>query len=84
MLDQYLAAQVCLLLDDDLMLRKVIARKRNANGNPIGWSTENPIFDRRAYQDEFPNGQIEEYSANIIAECLYSQVDQEGNQYVIY
>jgi hypothetical protein len=25
---------------------------------------------------------MEEYSANIIAECLFAQVDQEGNQYV--
>ena len=32
---------------------------------------------------EFPKGCIEEYTGNIIAECLYSQVDQEGNQYVI-
>ncbi len=35
------------------------------------------------YQVQFPDGRIEKYIANIIAECLYAQVDQEGNQHVI-
>ena len=82
-LDQYLTAQVQLPLGDDLILGKVVARKRDAHGNPIGKSSENPIFDTRRYQVEFPDGRIEEYCANIIAECLYAQVDQEGNQYII-
>jgi hypothetical protein len=82
-LDQYLSAQVQLPLGDELVLGKVIARKRDAHGNPIGRSAANPIFDTRIYQVEFPNGRIEEYSANIIAECLYSQVDHEGNQYLL-
>jgi hypothetical protein len=34
----------------------------------------------RIYKVEFPGGCIEEYSANIIVECLYDQVDQEGNR----
>jgi hypothetical protein len=31
----------------------------------------------------FPDGRVEEFSTNVIAECLYSQVDQEGNQYLL-
>jgi hypothetical protein len=52
-LDRYLAAQVCLPLDDSLVLGKVVARKRDANGNPIRRSAENPVFDTRIYQVEF-------------------------------
>jgi hypothetical protein len=31
----------------------------------------------------FPDGTTAEYSANVIAECMYSQVDNEGNQYLL-
>jgi uncharacterized protein YjdB len=31
----------------------------------------------------FPDGTTSEYSANVIAECLYSQVDNEGRQYLL-
>lgn len=31
----------------------------------------------------FPDGTTAEYSANIIAKCLYSQVDNEGNQFLL-
>jgi hypothetical protein len=31
----------------------------------------------------FPDGNVAEYSANVIAESLYSQVDDEGRQYLL-
>ena len=34
-------------------------------------------------QVEFPDGQVAEYSANIIAENMYAQCDSEGNQYLL-
>jgi hypothetical protein len=46
-------------------------------------SADNPVFDARLHQVQFPDRGVEEYSTNIIAECLYSKIDQEGNQYVI-
>jgi hypothetical protein len=66
---------------DDLVLGKVISRKRDADGNPIGTGPSNPIFDTRSYQVLFP-GQVEEYSANIMAQNLNSQIDNEGHRYV--
>jgi hypothetical protein len=80
-LDQYIAAQVP--QGDKYVLGTVVARKRDAHGNPIGKASDNPIFDTRVYQVSFPNGNTEEYSANIIAENLFSQMDQEGNQYLL-
>jgi hypothetical protein len=82
-LDQYIAAQVQLPQGDNYVLGAVVARKRDAHGNPIGKASENPIFDTRVYQVSFLNGNTEEYSANIIAENLFSQIDQEGNQYLL-
>ena len=61
------------------MLGKVIGRKRDAGDNLIGVGHTNPIFNIRLYQVQFPEGQVKEYSANIIAQNLYSQLDSEGH-----
>ena len=39
---------------------------------------DNPTNNTMIYEVEFPDGQIKEYSANIIAENMLSQVDPEG------
>jgi hypothetical protein len=44
---------------------------------------QNPLLDTREYEVEFPDGTMDTYSANIIAENLYSQVDTEGKQYQV-
>jgi hypothetical protein len=62
----------------------VTARKRDLHGNPIGVSNKNPILDTRVYEVKFPDGHTAEFSANTIAECLYSQVDPEGNSHAIF
>jgi hypothetical protein len=43
----------------------------------------NPILDTRVYEVEFPDGTINDYAANIIAEALYAQVDVDGNRYLL-
>ena len=60
------------------VLTKVISRKRDADGKVVGKSNSNPILDTRIYQVEFPDGAVAEYSANIIAENILSQVDSDG------
>jgi hypothetical protein len=40
-------------------------------------------LDTREYEVEFPDGTMDTYSANIVAENLYSQVDTEGKQYQV-
>ncbi len=70
--DQYIAAEVRLPKDGKEVIGTVVARKRDHEGNPIGCSHPNPILDTRVYQVNFPDGNSAEYSANMIAECLYS------------
>ena len=44
---------------------------------------QNPLFNTRAYLVEFKDGSVAEYTANIISENIYSQVDQEGRSFSI-
>jgi len=41
----------------------------------------NPILNTRLYDVMFPDGSVQAYGANIIAENLYSQVDEDGHRY---
>jgi hypothetical protein len=81
--DQYISAEVKLPRDGTEVLGQVVARKHDHDGNPVGRANLNPILDSRLYEVVFPDGTTAEYSANVIAECLYSQVDNEGNQYLL-
>jgi hypothetical protein len=81
--DKYISAEVLLLKGDNLVLGKVIKRKRDDEDDPIVIAHNNPIFDTCFYQVKFPKGQVEEYSANVIAQNLYSQLDSEGHRFVL-
>jgi hypothetical protein len=62
---------------------EVLRRRRDRNGRPIGVRNSNPILDTREYEVVFPDGSSQSYAANVIAENLYSQVDEEGHSYAI-
>jgi hypothetical protein len=81
--DSYIGAQVVLpsTNGESIVLTKVIGRKRDVNGKGIGIGNSNPILDTRVYQVEYPDGAVSEYSANIIAENILSQVDSDGYNY---
>ena len=81
--DGYLTASVMLPRGGEVLRAQVVSRKRDANGNPIGRANPNPILDTRVYEVEFEDGAREYYSANLIAENMYSQIDTEGNRYLL-
>ena len=58
-------------------------RSRGLDGEPIGRAHPNPLFDTREYEIEFMDGTREKYLANVIAENMYTQVDDEGHQYLL-
>jgi hypothetical protein len=39
------------------------------------------MLDTRTYEIEFTDGRSDEYTANVIAENIYSQCDIEGRKY---
>ena len=55
---------------------------RNANGLPIGKAGDNPILDTRMYEVEYADGENSDFSANLIAENMFTQIDKEGNRHV--
>jgi hypothetical protein len=81
--DALISAELLLPKGDVLMPAKVVARKRDKDGNPIGTAHPNPIVDTRVYEVVFQDGHVEEYAANIIAENMYALVDTEGNQFTL-
>ena len=81
--DEYLSAQVTLPVGGEVRRGQVVRRKRDHNGRPVGVRNSNPILDTREYEVEFPDGTTQSYAANVIAENLYSQVDEEGKSYSI-
>jgi hypothetical protein len=62
-----------------------MGRKRNRKkGLFIGRAHRNPMLDLRVFTVEFPDGDQQDIRYNIIAEYLFSQVDEEGNQYRLF
>ena len=79
-MDEYIGAEVVVPGRDGSqpVLAKVHRRKRDAKGDPIGVANPNPILDSRIYELQLPDGRLEEYSVNTIAENLISQLDDDG------
>ena len=82
-MDEYIAASVLLPRGEDVVRAKVVGRKHGRDGNPVGVRHTNPVLDTREYQVEFPDGSTATYAANVIAENLYAQVDEEGRHFTI-
>jgi hypothetical protein len=61
-----------------------IVKRRKLNGRVTAGKTHaNPIPDTRTYDVQFPDVSSAEYSANIIAQNMYSQCDSEGYQFLL-
>jgi hypothetical protein len=80
--DQYIRAEVQLLKGNEVVTGIVKRRKLNG-GVTAGKAHANPILDTRTYDVQFPDGSSAEYSANIIAQNMYSQCHSEGNQFLL-
>ena len=64
---------------------RVKRRAIDENGKPRGVasSTNNPLTDTREYEVEFIDGRIEVLIANVIAENLLAQIDEEGRRFLL-
>ena len=63
-----------------LLHAKVKRRAVDRDGKPLGVASSNPITDTRLYEIEYADGSAEVVPANVIAENILSQVDEEGNR----
>jgi hypothetical protein len=80
--DKYLSARVWLPDNDGILKHATVKRrKRDVEGNLIGRSRPNPVLDTSLYEVDFGDG-LE--GANIIAENIFEQVDEDGNKHVLF
>ena len=82
-LDNYIHAQLLLDVGKEKLQGRVTQRVRAPDGSKKGKPHKNPMFDTHAYLVEFSDGSVSEYTANIIVENIYSQVDPEGRSFAI-
>jgi hypothetical protein len=82
--DKYISARL-MIPDASGIARsaQVKRQKRNEDGNLIGHSHSNPILETGLYEVEFDDGQAGTYAANVIAENIYVQIDDEGFAYTL-
>ncbi len=57
--------------------------KRDDNGDPVGLAHKNPIIDSHVYNVKFEDGEVTEYTANVIAENIYAQYNKDDHEYVL-
>jgi Reverse transcriptase (RNA-dependent DNA polymerase) len=76
--DALINAELMLPLDGIYKPAVVTGRTMNSTGNVTGTYNENPVMNTMTYDVMFNDGAVKEYSANVIAENLLSQVDGEG------
>ena len=76
--DRIINAEVHLQLGDNYQRAKVIGRSIGPDGIVVGQYDDNPMLNSIVYDVEFPDGTIREYSANLIAENMLTQVDSDG------
>ena len=76
--DALIHAEVSLPQGEKMLSGKVIGRATDHDGSTIGEYDANPLMNTMLYDVEFDDGVLKQYSANIIAENMYSQVDDQG------
>jgi hypothetical protein len=83
MYDKYLNSEFVVDRGGEQVRAKVVKRSRSDSGYPIGTAHSNPLLDTREYECVTEDGTTERYTANVIAENIFSQCDDEGRRFTI-
>ena len=67
---------------EHLQAARVIGPSRDNDNAKRGRYDPNPIKNTQVYDVMFPDGTVQQYAANIIAENLIGQVDDDGHRYL--
>ena len=83
--DEYLGTELYFDVGPNGSPQKGMVKKclKGEDSRPTGRGHHNPLLDTRRYEVEI-DGIPHEYVANTIGENLYSQVDSEGRQQLIF
>ena len=81
--DKYIGAEFFVNNNGEYVLAKVLKRARGNDGNAMGKKHSNPLMDTSVYDCELGDGTVYCYSANVIAENIFSQCDYEGRRHAV-
>jgi hypothetical protein len=70
-------------LNGETALATVTKRVKDNDGNAIGKRNANPLLDTREYECTLDDGSVYRYNANVIADNIYSQCDDEGRRHAV-
>ena len=76
--DQCINSELNLTLGEQMKHSKVIGCYKDNDGNVVGSHDENLVLNTMVYDVEFPDGAVRKYTANIITENMFYQVDSNG------
>ena len=76
--DKIINAEVIIQNGDEMAMGKVTRRSLDSDGRTTETYHYNLFLNTMTYDIEFPDGQVKEYGANIIAENMLTQVDSDG------
>ena len=76
---QYIGAEVA--VPDAAGVRRMAKVLRQVRANTNEGETNNPLLDTSVFEVQFPDGTIDRLTANLIAENLMSQCDENGYHY---
>ena len=66
---------------EDELERAIVKRRAvDPDGTPSGIPNKNPLLETRKFEVQYRDGTIERMPANIIAENIMSQVDEQGHR----
>ena len=77
--DRIINSEVQMQLDEQVTKGTVKRRALGPDGWTMGKYDDNPYRNSIIYEVEFADGEVREYTANLIAEGMLTQVDTEGN-----
>ena len=83
--DPYLDMELALRPSEEEPAHYARVKRRSVDdeGRPLGIPSNNPLTDARKYDVEFLDGRIQTMTANVIAENLIAQVDDEGHRHLL-
>ena len=76
--DKMIQAELILPQGDNFQMAKVSGITVGPDGKTIGTFHDTPIFNSIVYDVDFPDGEVKEYAANVIAENMLYKADNKG------
>jgi hypothetical protein len=82
--DQYLGAEFILNANGETAMATITKRAKDNDGNAIGKRNSNPLLDTREYECTPEDGSVYRYNANVKANNIYSQYEDEGRRHAAW